>query len=89
MKFVKACFTAISIYVKVKNSCTTNDLQETRKIVTKLRVENLTKIFGNQEKEALNLMNQGNDANRLEIIASKRAQYGDGYFERDLESLLS
>jgi hypothetical protein len=34
-------------------------------------------------------MNQGNDANRLEIIASKRAQYGDGYFERDLESLLS
>lgn len=74
MKFVKACFTAISIYVKVKNSCTTNDLQETRKIVTKLRVENLTKIFGNKEKEALSLMTTGHS--KEDILNSTGATVG-------------
>lgn len=44
----------------------------------------------NQEVfNVVNLMNQGNDSRRLEIIASKRTMYGDGYFERDLERLLS
>lgn len=52
----------------------TNLLQETRKIVTKLRVENLTKIFGKQDKEALNLMNQGQS--KEEILNATGATIG-------------
>lgn len=58
-----------------------------------------TEFFSDAEEEhskvdreifnVTNMMNQGRDSRRLEIIAEKRAKYGDGYFERDLERLLS
>lgn len=43
-----------------------------------------TEIF-----QVVNLMDQGNGTNRLDIITEKRAKYGDGFFEQDLERLLS
>lgn len=60
--------------LRYKSVNITNQLQETRNIVTKLRVENLTKIFGNQEKEALNLMNQGKT--KEEILNATGATIG-------------
>lgn len=42
--------------------------------MTKLRVENLTKIFGKQDKEALNLMNQGQS--KEEILNATGATIG-------------
>ena len=58
-----------------------------------------TEFFSDAEEEhsqvnkeifnVVNLMDQGNSARRLEIIAKKRAKYGDGFFERDIERLLS
>lgn len=50
--------------------------------------EKSSKIDGEIFK-VTNMMNQGNDSRRLEIIDRKRKQYGDGYFERDLEAILS
>lgn len=42
--------------------------------MSKLRVENLTKIFGDNEKEALDLMNQGKT--KEEILAATGATLG-------------
>lgn len=39
--------------------------------------------------EVVNLMDQGNGNRRLDLITRKRTQYGDGFFERDLERILS
>lgn len=74
---LKGDFTNLKQYFKDKQSEFFSDTIEKQS-------KNETQIF-----KTINLMNQGNDTNRLEIIANKRAQYGDGYFERDLESLLS
>ena len=74
---LKGDFTNLKQYFKDKQSEFFSDTIEKQS-------KDETQIF-----KTINLMNQGNDANRLEIIANKRAQYGDGYFERDLEALLS
>ena len=39
--------------------------------------------------DVVNLMEQGNDDKRIDIINQKRREYGDGFFERDLERILS
>ena len=43
-----------------------------------------TEIF-----EAINIMDQGYGNDRLEKIQEQRTKFGDGYYERDLEAILS
>jgi len=51
--------------------------------VSKLRIENLTKIFGNHQKEALNLIHEGKNKN--EILETTGATIGVNQATFDVE----
>lgn len=81
-----------------------NWLKQKLKIFTSLKnfkqfVKDKQTEFFSEEDEAstknkeifkvVSLMDQGTGSKRLDVIQRQRQKYGDGYFERDLERLLS